>query len=139
MFNAEAFAATQSEAELKAAASAAAARANAGSTVASTSAAKSRQSSAAFDEAGPSVSSVPAFGSGSLPPVKKKKVAGTFSPELQAEFDMLKREAAKGASFVSSSLVLCLVLLRPLRLDLQRCSAHRTDNALPVRIVRAEE
>ena len=100
---------TKSEAELTAAASDAAARAKSGSAVASTSAAKSRQSSAVapgFDEAGPSVSSVPAFGSGSLPPVKKKKVAGTFSPELQSEFDMLKKEVKQGTSPLLSPLSL---------------------------------
>lgn len=71
---------------------------NAGSSLASTSTTAIKAAAAIDDDGMPSVSSVPAFGSGALPPVKKKKVAGSnFSSEMQKMFDMLKREVAKGA------------------------------------------
>lgn len=44
--------------------------------------------------------------------MKKKKLVGTFSPELQAEFDMLKREAAKGASHTDLSPIASSRLVR---------------------------
>ncbi|GAA5858549.1 hypothetical protein JCM1840_001252 [Sporobolomyces johnsonii] len=55
------------------------------------------------DEAGPSTafqaplaSSIPAFGStGPVPPPKKVRKPGEFSPDLQADLDMLRAESAK--------------------------------------------